>query len=148
MQPGYQYFERKFGTDLKVVVSAFKCARYFDPSKINELKPCSSDIYNLRVLPFMDSDDIIDELKHELPTYMAIVDGTSADANKLEWWKNHASKVPKWSRGCRAILLLQPSSAAADRVFSLLTNSFKEQQTQALEDYIETSVMLQYNKRH
>ena len=84
MQPAYQYFERKFGTDLKVVVSAFKCARYFDPSKINELKPCSSDIDNLRVLPFMDSDDIIDELKHEPPTYMAIADGTSADANKLE----------------------------------------------------------------
>ena len=40
---------------------------------------------NLRVLPFMDSDEIIDELKHELPTYMAIADGTSADANKLEW---------------------------------------------------------------
>ena len=85
---------------------------------------------------------------HELPTYMAIADGTSADANKLEWWKNHASEVPKWSSGCRAILLLQPSSAAAERVFSLLTNSFKEQQTHALEDYIETSVMLQYNKRH
>ena len=79
---------------------------------------------------------------------MAIADGTSADANKLEWWKNHASEVPKWSSGCRAILLLQPSSAAAERVFSLLTNSFKEQQTQALEDYIETSVMVQYNKRH
>ena len=86
-------------------------------SKINELKPCSNDIDNLRVLPFMDSDDIIDELKHELPTYMAIADGTSADANKLEWWKNHASEVPKWSSVCRAILLLQPSSAAAERVF-------------------------------
>ena len=32
----------------------------FDPSKINELKPCSSDIDNLCVLPFMDSDDIIE----------------------------------------------------------------------------------------
>ena len=32
VQPGYQYFERNFGTDPKVVVSAFKCARYFDPS--------------------------------------------------------------------------------------------------------------------
>ena len=72
---------------------------------------------NLRVLPFMDSDEIIDELKHELPTYMAIADGTSADANKLEWWKNHASEVPKWSSGCRAILLLQPSSAAAEQFF-------------------------------
>ena len=49
--------------------------------------------------------------------------------------------------GCRAILLLQPSSAAAERVFSLLSNSFKENQQNALEDYISTSVMLQYNSK-
>ena len=42
----------------------------------------------------MDSDDIMDELKHELPTYMAIADGTSAVTDKLEWWKNHASELP------------------------------------------------------
>ena len=46
-----------------------------------------------------------------------------------------------------AILLLQLSSAATERVFSLLSNSFKENQQNALEDYIiSTSVMLQ-NKR-
>ena len=45
------------------------------------------------------------------------------------------------------VLLLQPSSAAAERVFSLLANSFSEQQTRALEDYVQTSVMLQYNYR-
>ena len=44
---------------------------------------------------------------------------------------------------CRAILLLQSSSAAAEWVFSLLSNSFKENQQNALEDYISTSVMLQ-----
>ena len=38
--------------------------------------------------------------------------------------------------GCRAILLLQPSSAAAERVLSLLSNYFKENQQNALEDYI------------
>ena len=56
--------------------------------------------------------------------------------------KNHASKISKWSSGCRAILLLICCSQAS------LANSFKEQQTHALDDYIETSVMLQYNKRH
>ena len=35
----------------------------------------------------------------------------------------HASKITKWSSGCRAILLLQPSSAVAEQVFSLLANS-------------------------
>ena len=47
---------------------------------------------------------------------------------------------------CQKKVLLQPSSAAAERVFSLLSNGFKENQQNALEDYISTSVMLQ-NKR-
>ena len=42
---------------------------------------------------------------------------------------------------------LQPSSAAAERVFSLLNNSFKEQLYSSLEDYIDTSIMLQYNAK-
>ena len=42
---------------------------------------------------------------------------------------------------------LARSSAAAEHVFSLLSSSFKEQQANSLEDYIETSIMLQYNYR-
>ena len=34
-----------------------------------------------------------------------------------------------------------------ERVFSLLSNSFTERQARCMEDYIETSVMLQYNHR-
>ena len=40
----------------------------------------------------------------------------------------------------------QPSAAAAERVFSLLQNSFKDQQYSSLKDYIEASIMLQYNQ--
>ena len=65
------------------------------------------------------------------------------DADNLEWWKNHVVQLPFWSTGCRAILLLQPSSATAERVLSLLSNSFKDNQQNAVEDYISTSVMLQ-----
>ena len=48
------------------------------------------------------------------------------------------------------ILLVQPFSAAAERVFSLLSNSFTERQMSSLEDYnIETSIMIQYyNKQN
>ena len=37
------------------------------------------------------------------------------------------------------VFLLQPSSAAAERVFSILKASFGERQDLALQDYIETS---------
>ena len=66
---------------------------------------------------------------------------------KLGWWKNQAVQLPFWSTGCRAIFLLQPSSATTERVFSLLSNIFKENQLIALKDYISTSVMLQYNSK-
>ena len=47
---------------------------------------------------------------------------------------------------CKTALLIQPSSAAAERVYSLLNNSLKKKQARALEDYIETLIMLQYNR--
>ena len=39
--------------------------------------------------------------------------------------------------GQRHAILVETSSAAAERVFSLLSNSFTEQQMLSLEDYIE-----------
>ena len=39
-------------------------------------------------------------------------------------------------------------TAAAERVFSLLKNSFNERQDLALQDYLEASLMLQYNRDH
>ena len=48
---------------------------------------------------------------------------------------------------CRLVLLVKPSLAAAERVFSLLNNAFHSQQESSLEDYLELSVMLQYNYR-
>ena len=44
-------------------------------------------------------------------------------------------------------LLVQPSSAAAERVFSILKACFNEQENCALVDYLQASVMSQYHKR-
>ena len=55
--------------------------------------------------------------------------------------------LPNWSSTCKSVLLVQPSSAAAERVFSSLSKSFTDRQEHSLKDYIETSVMLQYNSR-
>ena len=49
---------------------------------------------------------------------------------------------------CFVACAFQPSSAAAEQIYySLLSNSFKENQQNALEDYISTSVMLQCNSK-
>ena len=110
------YFVQKFGNDpiLKVAVSAFKYGRYFNPVRVGDL---GSDIDNLSVFPFLKSDLIIDGLKTELPKYLATVNDISVDINKIDWWRRHAVELPLWASACKSVLLVQPSSATAERVF-------------------------------
>ena len=147
MQAAYEYFHQKFDIDLKEAVSIFKQACFFDPAKIGELKLSCSDIDDLKAISCLHSSALLEGLKAELPTYMATADGVSTLVDKQQWWKNHESELPNWSTACKLAFLVQPSSAAAERVFSLLPNSFTERQARFMEDYIETSVMLQYNHR-
>jgi len=147
VKAAYEYFHQKFDVDLKQAVSVFKQARFFNPAKIGELKPSCADIDDLKAIPGLHSGAILEALKDELPIYMATADGVSTLVNKLQWWPSHESELPKWSTAFKVALLIQPSTAAAERVFSLLSNSFTERQTRSMEDYIETSVMVQYNDR-
>ena len=57
------------------------------------------------------------------------------------------SARPNWWKVAAILVLIQPSSAACERVFSLLNNSFSNKQSKALADYIILSLMMQFNKR-
>ena len=76
---------------------------------------------------------------------MAASEDVSTDIDPVVWWKNHAIELPNWAAVFRLVLLVQPSSAAAERVFSILQCCFNEKQRSSLEDYIELSAMLQFN---
>ena len=129
-----------------MTLELFKTARYFSPSKVSELKPTSSDLSSLSVFPCFDSE-AIEGMKSELPTYLAAAEGVAPQCDHCEWWKYHSADLPMWARSFQKIALIQPSSAAAERVFSILQSSFGKQQEQSLEDFIQLSVMLQYNYR-
>ena len=98
-------------------------------------------------MPFFEAS-AIGNLKTELPQYLAKAMGISVDYDPLQFWKLNSPQLPHWSSAARRILLVQPSSAAAERVFSMLTTSFGDLQNQSLTDYIELLLMLQYNNRH
>ena len=98
----------------------------------------------LSAFPFF-STSLIEELKKELPDYLSVAEDVSSAIDPIAWWKNQEYRLPNWSQACKYATLIQPSSAAAERVFSLLANSFTSSQESALEDYIQASVMLQYN---
>ena len=94
--------------------------------------------------PFATSPEISD-LKAELPAYLAKCEDLNESCDKLQWWKSQKSTLSHWASVAKRILTVQPSSAAVERVFSFLNSSFGEQQEQAVQDYIEASVMLRYN---
>ena len=45
----------------------------------------------------------------------------------------------------QGVAVVQPSSAAAERAFSLLNASFGDQHQHVLQDYVVSSLMLQFN---
>ena len=98
----------------------------------------------MQVVPFF-KDDELENLKAELPSYVAKADGISDELAALEWWKLNATDLPLWSNAVKKVLTIQPSSAAAERVFSLLNSGFGDLQGNSLKDYMEASIMLRYN---
>ena len=101
----------------------------------------------LSTVPFLNTKQELNGLKAELPAYLAKAADTDQQFNILEWWKLNAPELPKLSAAARKVFLIQPSSAASERVFSLLKNCFGAQQDNVLKDYVEASLMLQFNKR-
>ena len=92
----------------------------------------------------MDNDEIISSLDRELAEYLAATDGVSisSEDKKLTLWAANSKTLPNWSALVQKLLHLQPSSASAERVFSLLNNVFNGKQDSSLTVYLESSVML------
>ena len=78
-------------------------------------------------IPYQNEPQVVANLTAELPSYLALAADTIPNLVPRDWWKRNATSLPKWSETAKKIVLLQPSSAAAERVFSLLNNSFGPQ---------------------
>ena len=122
--------------ELSVSLSAFKAACLFVPVKLKEMKPDITIVNTLRNFTFLNSQSILDDLKSEFTQYVA----KAVDVDTLLWWLNHSEELPNWSSAAQIVVLVQPS---VERVFSILKASFGHLQDNALQDYIESSLMLQ-----
>ena len=117
IKPGYDYFKSKFDHDLLPIVNAFKAARLFLPAKITDHKPDSTTVETLRSFKFLDKDEVVQNLKSELPAYLALAEDLSDEIDPLKWWEKNEGVLPFWSNACKKVLLCQPSSASVERVF-------------------------------
>ena len=63
------------------------------------------------------STEVLDGLKSELPTYLAIPEeDTAVDIDLLVWWEQHRDKILSCANACKKILLYQPSSVCVEMV--------------------------------
>ena len=104
------------------------------------LRPTRASVEALRVFPFLDNDATIDGLVRELPQYITATQDVAIESEerKVEWWKVHEERLPNWSSAVKKVLLVQPSSAAAERAFSLLSASFHEHAARAAVHFLTT----------
>ena len=97
-------------------MDVFKSARLFNLGKVSDLKRTAASVNTLKALPFF-RDELINDLKLDLPSYLAAADGTPREVNSLEWWEHNKGTLPNWSQGFSKDILIQPSSASVERVF-------------------------------
>jgi len=85
VQPRLDYFENHFNSTQGTLL-AFKAACYFSPQKINDIQPNAAAIDSLKEFPFLDSENILDGFKGELPSYLAKVSDIDSSIDIFQWW--------------------------------------------------------------
>ena len=63
------------------------------------------------------------------------------------WGLKNKNHLPLWSEAAKIVFAFSPNSASCERVFALLKAMFGDEQMRALADYIQSALMLAYNKR-
>ena len=106
------------------VVQAFKPAWLCCPRFVKVTKRGTDAVVQLRAFPMLDSYKQIHVRKRT---------SAAADIPKDENWWRHPQKLHAWKEMARLIMAIPSSSAAAERVFSLLAATVGTQQHPPLE---------------
>jgi protein-arginine kinase activator protein McsA len=148
------------------MMQTYKCLSILAPHIARDLNAAQrtdyiSRIANTKFMKYLDSavpggvDRTINRLTEELPRYLQLAAGyihqpqdiLSKQARDLnDWWIQIVNDLPAFKSVYNCGLLLQPSSAAAERVFSMIRCMFDDRQEGALIDYKEGAVMTRYNQ--
>ena len=83
---------------------------------------------------------------NEKEDYFLAASDTDEEYGHMAFWGHHKQKLPKWHAVVMVVVLLQPSSAFMERVFSILRCCFDERQQSVYSDRICASALLKYNR--
>jgi len=163
VSPAYGYLRGRVEgdcSDIYSLVDTMKlldAVRIFDPMfvKLHRARLSDDSVRQLCELPAFDDASLCSGLLEEASSYAALVASDEIDRSDskrftedvLSWWRVNGSKIPTWSKCARIGFAYKPSSAQAERVFSMLKAMFTPQQMAALMDMVQGSIMMRYNGR-
>ena len=149
-----------------------KAAQICDPLFAKANHVTVEQINNLNVFRFAAHPILatnIEGMKNELSRYKAAVDAIPPVEQRLvskivtkkgkkttvqvdtfniaKWWQEQSGTLASFALVVRAICCQSSSSCSAERVFSILNDTFTEDQRNSRADYMELSLQLQYNNR-
>ena len=159
--PGFDYLEaRVMGTcdahySLVEMYELCRVARAFDPTFAAASVDAVFVDAMVAITP-LRALGMLGDLKQQLPHYLAAArNATPIDKASitdysdgiLEWWRHNGGSFKAWAVAARIVFAIAPNSASCERVFALLKNLFGDQQLNALADYVQSALMLNYNDR-
>ena len=161
LAPGFDYLESRItGTcdaqySLVNMYALCSAARAFDPAFAKDHLDAAF-VDTMAAITPLNALGMLPDLKQQRPQYIAAAasapafDKTSvADYSTaiLGWWRANGGGFPAWALAARVVFAISPNSASCERVFALLKNLFGDEQASALADYVQASLMLNYNGR-
>lgn len=148
MAPLYQKMVDDTGGRLEDTMRILRACRIFNFEFVarTPLEALREEIAHVSRIPYCY--ERLDALERELEVYSQRALAVPADPRPSLWefWCAAALALPTWWDCAQEIALITPSSCTVERVFSMLTQRFGDQQERALEDYVLTSTMLRYNE--
>ena len=134
VEPAFVYWRKKMDGQLLRVRQVFESCRLCNPRRINDIAPGTVRelLQRFKFLhgPFATDPLRVDRLLAELPLYRARAAGLTDLSREInKWWVDSRSTLPEWSSLATTVALLQPSSATAERCFSILKGLFKDNQS-------------------
>lgn len=169
LAPITAYFQDKILVKRAAQISRLKAARYFYPLHIKSEPATEADIRAMEQFNMIRHPRVsihYENMFNEIKLYNQLAseikplcerqvtkrkaDGTEHKVdtfNIREWWLGVEQRLPATFEMVRIFLLHCPNSAAVERLFSVLNDTFNSDQRRSYGDYVELSMKLQYNNR-
>jgi hypothetical protein len=135
--------------ELRDALPFFEAAVLWRPERIAEMNLTDAQMtIELRKIPFVSDQDVQDLVAERKAYEQEAAVALAMSPDELEqWWSRRENTLPHWSRMYFRVALVQPSEATVERVFSLLVRRLAdEQEAQALEDLVNSTVSRRYNQ--